>query len=208
MEESGFTHEYEGTSSESEGVAETPAPKKARSEKQKAATANALARLAELREQKAAEKKAPKVAKKAEKPIAAKVTSTPAASAPAPVAAAAPAQQAPNPYAHASHERTAFDPMLIAELVKREIEVQKLREREIGWKGGRTRRRRRADTDSDSAESSDDDRPSRTLSRTRSRRRPVDVMPPAQDPRDAAGGASEADFFDRLMTRNSKFNPW
>ena len=71
------------------------------------------------------------------------------------------------------------------------------------------RPRRDEDSSTDESDSSDDDRPSRALSRSRSRRRPVNVLPP--DPRDAAGGAgagANIDFFDRLMASKSKFNPW
>ena len=105
---------------------------------------------------------------------------------------------------------------MIAEIVKREVELQRLKEREIGWdkakrgarRGGRRARKARSrsvsedeDASSDDESESEDDRPSRRLQRRR--KRPVNVLP---DPRDAATGPT--DFFDQLMVRNSKFNPW
>jgi hypothetical protein len=99
---------------------------------------------------------------------------------------------------------------MIAEIVKREVELQRLKEREIGWTRAKRRasRRRKAisldsETESASEESelSEDDRPSRRLApRSRKAR---NVLP---DPRDVQ--AAPADFFDQLMVRNGKFNPW
>jgi hypothetical protein len=207
----GFTHEYEGSSGDE--AASAPAKPAARTPKQQAATAKALEALSRKRAEAAAakESKTAPAAAPAKKPAPA--PAPPAAAGGAGAGAASPSPP-PNPLAHAAHERPAYDPIMIAEIVKREVELQRLREKEIGWdkakRGGKSRRRRRAEpeldssTDDDedaSASSEDDHRPSRKL--TRRSRKPVNVVP---DPRDGAG--SNIEFFDKLMGRNTKFNPW
>lgn len=198
----GFSHEYEGTSSEDE-VTAAPTARKERTPRQKAATQKALAALAERRAAAAAAKED----KKAKKEPASKAKAAPKE---APAAAGAGASSAPappppppaaNPYAHSTTDRPSFDPMMLAEIVKREIEVQRLREKELGWKSRSSRRKARAaELDSSTDESSDSDRPSRVLSKKRSSRKPAEILP-AADERDV-------DFFEKLMTRGSKFNPW
>lgn len=202
----GFTHEYEASTDEEAAEVEVEKPKRGRTPKQQAATAKALEALSKRREEAAAARASKKPAAKLE---AAKPT--PVAAAPPPAAAGAGASP-PNPLAHAVDAKPAYDPLMIAEIVKREIELQKAKERELGWhktrKSSRSRSRRRArsesssDDDSDETEESYDDRPSRVLQRRA--RKPAKIVPDARD----AASAPPTDFFDQLMTRHSKFNPW
>lgn len=200
----GFTHEYEASTDE-EAPPVVEKPKRQRTPKQQAATAKALEALSKRREEAAAARATKKAT---EKPAATEPKPSPVADTSSTAAAGA-GVSAPNPLAHAVDAKPAFDPLLLAEIVKREIELQKAKERELGWhktrRSARARSRKYASSsESESEESSSDsydDRPSRVLQRRT--RKPAKIVPDARD-----APMPPTDFFDQLMTRHSKFNPW
>lgn len=200
----GFTHEYEASTDDESAEPVEEKPKRGRTPKQQAATAKALEALSKKREEAAAARAAKKTTPKTDAAKAAPAAPPP----PPPAAAAGAGASPPNPMAHAVDAKPAFDPLMIAEIVKREIELQKVKERELGWhktrKSSRSRSRARArsessNDDDDESEASYDDRPSRVLQRRA--RKPAKIVPETR-------AAAPTDFFDQLMTRHSKFNPW